>query len=223
MDIFKKYNEPQKTAKFRAALIELRGLKCENCGLTTWLKQPIHLELHHIDGDKSNNTLENLLLLCPNCHSYTDNYGSKNKKSVFISDEELLEELKKSKSIRSALLSLGMSDAGANYNRARKLLKENEANIAKEEKPKENYCIDCGKPILLTSTRCTECAHKASRIIERPTRDELKRLIRIMPFTKIGEKYQVTDNAVRKWCTSYDLPSRVKEIKNITDEDWEKI
>ena len=38
------------------------------------------LELHHIDGDETNNELTNLQYLCPNCHSLTENYGSKNKK-----------------------------------------------------------------------------------------------------------------------------------------------
>lgn len=56
--------------------------KCECCGNTEWNGKPISLELHHIDGDKSNNTYENLQALCPNCHSQTDNFrGKKNKKS----------------------------------------------------------------------------------------------------------------------------------------------
>jgi 5-methylcytosine-specific restriction endonuclease McrA len=53
---------------------------CENCGLSTWLGNPIPLELHHIDGDKTNNTLENFQLLCPNCHALTDSYRGKNVK-----------------------------------------------------------------------------------------------------------------------------------------------
>lgn len=56
--------------------------KCECCGLTEWLGQPIKLELHHINGDHSDNRLENLQLLCPNCHAYTDNYRGKNIKSA---------------------------------------------------------------------------------------------------------------------------------------------
>ena len=56
------------------------GLKqhmCEKCGNTEWLKQPIPLELHHIDGDHINNTIENLILICPNCHTFTPNYRGK--------------------------------------------------------------------------------------------------------------------------------------------------
>lgn len=59
----------------------LKENKCEICGLKEWLNKPIKLQIHHIDGDHLNNELDNIQLLCPNCHSQTDNYaGKKNKK-----------------------------------------------------------------------------------------------------------------------------------------------
>ena len=57
---------------------DIKELKCENCGLSSWLGQPIKLELHHKNGISNDNRLENLQLLCPNCHSFTDNYRGKN-------------------------------------------------------------------------------------------------------------------------------------------------
>lgn len=54
--------------------------KCQKCNNTKWLDNPIPLELHHIDGNSDNNNLANLQLLCPNCHTFTDNYRGKNKK-----------------------------------------------------------------------------------------------------------------------------------------------
>lgn len=54
--------------------------RCCRCGLTEWLGNPIPLELHHKDGDKNNNSLENLEILCPNCHYFTENYKTKNIK-----------------------------------------------------------------------------------------------------------------------------------------------
>lgn len=55
------------------------------------------------------------------------------------------------------------------------------------------------------------------------TREELKQLIRTMPFTQIGQKFGYSDNAIRKWCIKLNLPSKVKEIKQYTEEEWAKI
>jgi Zn finger protein HypA/HybF involved in hydrogenase expression len=69
--------------KLRRRLI-VEGIKehrCECCGLNEWLDEPIPLELDHIDGDHYNNTLENLKILCPNCHAKTPTYRGKNKRS----------------------------------------------------------------------------------------------------------------------------------------------
>lgn len=64
-------------------LMKLFDCKCQLCG---WgLENPkTHtspLEIHHIDGNCINNRLDNLQLLCPNCHSLTDNFGALNKNS----------------------------------------------------------------------------------------------------------------------------------------------
>jgi len=59
----------------------LKNNKCESCGISTWLNKNIVCQLHHIDGNPNNNNINNLQILCPNCHSLTDNYcGSANKK-----------------------------------------------------------------------------------------------------------------------------------------------
>lgn len=219
---FKKTEYPYRGGVLKDRLIELRGHKCEDCGLTEWKNQPIPLEAHHIDGDKCNNTLENLLLLCPNCHTLTSNYGSKNNKHKEISDEELIIALQNFPSIRQALFSLGLSDAGANYKRARNLIINNPAkNILIDNHEYIYICEDCGKYISKNAKYCPECAAKHSRIVERPTREELKKLIRTIPFTKIGEKYGVSDNAIRKWCKVENLPTKKTDIKKYNDKEWE--
>ena len=83
-------------------------------------------------------------------------------------------------------------------------------------------CCDCGKLLTSNSLRCVEC-HKFFLQRDRPSREELKHLIRTTPFTKIGKKYGLTDNAIRKWCKTYQLPFRVKDIKQYSDEEWERI
>ena len=55
---------------------------CEKCGLEIWQGQPIPLEIHHVNGDNTDNRLENLLLLCPNCHALTNNYRGRAKLSA---------------------------------------------------------------------------------------------------------------------------------------------
>lgn len=221
-NLFKKTETPIKGGKLLQPLIEIRGHQCECCKNTTWLNQPINLQVHHIDGDRTNNELNNLQLLCLNCHSYTDNFGSKNIKSKITSEEDFVQALKKSSSIRQALFKLKMSDAGANYTRARKLCEK--YNIKFPEKIiKEKYCKKCGKPICIEATYCTSCNNFLSRKVERPNRIELKDLIRKKPFTEIANMYGVTDNAIRKWCISENLPSKKKDIKLYSDEEWNNL
>lgn len=87
------------------------------------------------------------------------------------------------------------------------------------------YCSDCGAPITKFSKTglCVNCAHKRSRKVERPSREELKEMIRSMQFTTISRIYSCTDSAIRKWCKNYKLPYHREEIDNFTDNEWELI
>lgn len=70
------------TNKIRKKILEegIKESKCECCGLFEWMGRPIPLELHHKDGDRHNNKIENYELLCPNCHAFTDSYRGKNSR-----------------------------------------------------------------------------------------------------------------------------------------------
>lgn len=85
-------NSKAKPRSFKKYLIGINGNKCNNCGITKWNNKPITMQLEHIDGNCDNNTLSNLELLCPNCHSQTNTYVGKNKGSGPISRKRLLDE-----------------------------------------------------------------------------------------------------------------------------------
>ena len=120
------YGKAIKSANMIQAIVALRGHKCECCGKTTWLEKDIPLEVHHLDGDNLNNTLENLQLLCPNCHAFTENYRNKNtfqkEHRNEISEESFKEALENSPNIRQALIKLGLAPKGGNYTRANEII-----------------------------------------------------------------------------------------------------
>ena len=74
-------NSKYSTSHLKKRLIKEKILeeKCVNCNLTQWIKDKIPLELDHKNGINNDHRLENLRLLCPNCHAQTDNYRGKNK------------------------------------------------------------------------------------------------------------------------------------------------
>lgn len=57
----------------------LKENKCEECSIDEWQGKPISMHLEHIDGNHYNHRLENLKILCPNCHSQTPTFGSKKR------------------------------------------------------------------------------------------------------------------------------------------------
>jgi Zn finger protein HypA/HybF involved in hydrogenase expression len=202
---FKKYtleeilqkNFDYQPLKLKKRLIEegIKEHKCECCQRTEWNDKPIPLELHHINGDRTDNRLENLQILCPNCHAQTEHYRGKNQvryeKKEFISDIELKELAKKEKEQRR--------------NEKAQKIKEVKARV---RKPKEiRYCKNCGKE--LTNKQkiyCSqECEHEA--VSKRPPVLEL--IDKIKEFNNnmsaIGRYYGVSDNAIRKWCRLYKL------------------
>ena len=75
----KDWKDYTRVAKLKPHLIKIRSHTCEICKNSTWLNNLIPLEVHHIDGDRTNNELNNLQLLCCNCHATTDFWRNKKK------------------------------------------------------------------------------------------------------------------------------------------------
>ena len=233
------YGKATKTETLLRALTILRGWRCEKCNQEEWQGQRIPLCIHHIDGNHINNEIENLQILCPNCHAQTDNYCGKNKTNRKpIEDAEFVKALKATPSIRQALQKLGINYAAKYYydkahylmdkynfrqDKPEKQIRQVKSNDKKECSKLKNKCVDCGKEIHNKATRCEECNYIHSRKSIRPDREELKRLIRSNSFLKIAKQYNVSDNAIRKWCISYNLPSRKSDIKGYTEEEWNNI
>ena len=58
----------------------LKQNRCERCGIEDWLGHPLAMALHHVNGEGTDNRLENLMMLCPNCHSQTENFSGRGRR-----------------------------------------------------------------------------------------------------------------------------------------------
>jgi hypothetical protein len=98
--------------QFKNTLLLERGCKCEACGNTEWMGKPITIELEHSDGDRKNNTRENLKLLCPNCHSQTPTWRRSSNQPGFkkqkYSDEVIIDTIKTSQNLNQVLTKLDL-------------------------------------------------------------------------------------------------------------------
>lgn len=84
-------------------------------------------------------------------------------------------------------------------------------------------CPICGT-MTKNKTYCSpKCSQEGQKKIKHPSREELKNLIRDTPFTVIGRQFSVSDTSITKWCKSYNLPFRRRDINSISDEDWVNI
>ena len=160
--------------------------ECSICGINTWEGRDIVLQLDHIDGNRHNNQVSNLRLLCPNCHSQTDTFSMRKKgtnSTSTKSDVEFIEAIKSSDNARQALIKLGLQSYGGNYDRIRKI--------------KDLHSIDF-------STKSSSRS---------PSREQLLDLVGKYSLQEVGEMYDVSGNAVRKWLRKYGIPSSRKAMR----------
>lgn len=140
--------------------------KCECCGISEWMGKPITIQLHHKDGDHTNNEIDNIAELCPNCHSQTDSYAKQKGNDLNLSLPKI-----------------------------------------RKEKVK-NFCLSCGKEIYPGGKYCVACENK--RRWENSNRPSKEILIEesknFVSYVELGKKYNVSDNTIKKWFLSYDLP-----------------
>lgn len=183
-------------------LVYLMGGKCSRCGYDKCIKA---LEFHHIDKKTKSFTIAT---------------------SIHSLDEDIA-EIKKC-SLLCANCHREVEDSGEltfntfDETRYEEYLAEKQKE--QEKLDAQKVCPICGKPKTPKAYSCQECASKHRYgIEEKPSREELKQMIRTMTFTDIGRKYGINDNSVRRWCDKYNLPRRRKDIEAISDSDWESI
>jgi hypothetical protein len=69
----------RKNLRYRLIAAGLKANRCEVCRIDAWRGAPLVMALHHVNGDGSDNRLQNLQMLCPNCHSQTENFAGRNR------------------------------------------------------------------------------------------------------------------------------------------------
>lgn len=208
-----KENTTYQSYKLKLRLIKegLKEEKCECCRNTKWLGQPIKLELHHINGNHNDNRLENLQLLCPNCHAYTDNYRGKNIKQ---SAQKKISEVEQPK-FKETLINNGNLEPEKRYIIIESGAETKQAEPKSRKTKEPRYCAFCGKELVekqRNNKYCSqECAHKANDSKRPDIFTLLNDFKELKSFVQVGKKYGVTDNAVRKWCSLYSILDMVKK------------
>ena len=193
----------------------LKESKCECCGRSEWMGIPIPLELHHINEIHTDNRLENLLILCPNCHAMTDSHVNIQQLSALVEKQEvegrkfrgaLISRLEKEKAIGNPEPSLNVEE-GAETRHV-------QPKSRKKQVLEPKYCEYCGKELegrARQNKYCSqECSHKANGSKRPDVLTLLEDFKELKSFVQVSKKYGVTDNAVRKWCKLYGILDKVK-------------
>jgi hypothetical protein len=187
------YNSKYSSNKIRKKLIELNIKKdqCEKCKLKTWLDKPIVLELHHVNGDRTNNCIWNLQILCPNCHAYVHMTNRKLASSrKVVSDQDLIDAILSTETKAEALKKCGLKPTY--YLRINAIIDKHKVAFVKKPIIKKQISEDVVRKELKTK-------------IVWPDKLELESLIQNNSMRSVGKKLGVSDNAVRKRCKKYQI------------------
>ena len=186
----------------------IKEKRCECCKLTHWLDTLIPLELHHLDGNNTNNELCNLQILCPNCHALTTYYRGANKKRrerTVISDADFIQIINASYSRRQALLTAKLAAYGGNYNKINSFIKSGAAKLLPSKlNPKIVNEIESIK-IRHHELEKQSAPYVKPTKIEWPDKNRLYELLTTLPATKISMLLGVSDSSIRKKAKTYGL------------------
>jgi hypothetical protein len=123
---------------------------CAICGIPPeWNGKPLVLQMDHINGIRNDHRLENLRMVCANCHSQTDTYCAKNKKRKQPTLEEMIQALRETENVKQAIDLLGINNS--NRKKLTKVIKE--YNIEQKTNDTVRLCEFCNKEILTRADR----------------------------------------------------------------------
>lgn len=208
--LLKENTNTRKNKCFKYYLYEknLKEEKCEECGKPPEVRgKPLVLQLDHINGICTDNRLENLRILCPDCHSQTVTYctGQNNKNKIRSRPlkEILKNDLKELKNPKKIIEKYGITfktfrDWIKKYNLFYECMKENDEPIKKIE----YNCSKCNTKITKKNKTgmCVWCKSKC------PLKEQLLEDIKqLKSKVAIGKKYGVTDNTIKKWYRRYSI------------------
>ena len=159
-------------------------------------------------------------------NSYYDGYnqtrgGSQYGHNIKISDEDLLEiiDLLKNSNLSQREIAKRFNvgyDTISEINNGKTRPLDNVKYPIRKKNKKEHRCKSCGKTVYSQSTLCIQCEYITRRKVQRPSKEELFNLLYQCNghFTKIAKLYNVSDNAIRKWCKYYNLPIHTSDYRN---------
>jgi len=177
----------------------LKKHQCETCNNTTWNGFKIPLELEHCNGDNTDNRIENLKVLCPNCHAQTPFYRGKNKLSI-LNERREMNRVKFGETLTD----------NADGNPEPSSLK-GKGRETKQREPKSCLC-SCGNKMSHRSLRCRECDLINRASVRPPIFQLLEDFKQLKSFVQVGKKYGVSDNAVRNWLKYYKVNQDMVKI-----------
>lgn len=180
--------------------------RCEVCGNTEWMGEPIPLDLHHINGNHFDNRLENLIIVCPNCHRLTENWGNRNA-SIDLIFKQIAEQTAEDK----MKLLLEREEKRQQEILENKIRYGEIAKFPKKEIVKK-YCLQCGKEIIGRGEKyCSmECATIANAKIYPSKEELLEESKKYKSMEEMGRRYNITGNGLKKWFNKYNIYDEIK-------------
>jgi len=203
-DILVEDSSYRSSLRLKTKLFEngIKQEKCEVCLNSVWNTKKIPLELHHINGVNTDNRIENLQILCSNCHAQTENF--RKGKSALSETREV--EYRKFKEALASNVDGNLEPSLKNEKGA-----ETRHGTSKSKKPKK-VCQLCSK--VLNSKQkiyCSrECYSECTKGKRPPVFELIKKFEELKTFVDVGKFYSVSDNAVKKWCSYYGILDMVK-------------